>query len=124
MGIRKTFYLRYNYFRFNFLKNNYIIKIKKLILTQFFFHAFINSKFFYITTNAVSNIVFVNNNLQFNFVIKFYKFFLRILDLLFFRKLSFFSRFMYCISVGLGFRKRIRTYFGKRFLIIYMGTRH
>lgn len=122
-------YLRKNFVYYNLnnsdtlmIKNNYFIKIKKFVFLQYFLFQFFNDSLKLIIDFFRNNINFFIGN--FFMILKIYKIFLLLTNFLFFRKLSFFDRYMFCISVGLGFRKKIRTYFGTRFLIIYMGTRH
>lgn len=54
----------------------------------------------------------------------FFNYFLKILFLVNFMLLNFFTRFVHVLSVGLGFRKRRRLRRGRRFFELYMGNRH
>ena len=90
-----------NFFYFIFLKNNQLLFDSKLILNNYFFNLKKYNFFIYFFIQFLNYFFFVN----------------------FFSKI-FFTRFMFFVSVGLGFKRKRKIRKNKKYLELYIGNRH
>lgn len=113
--LRKYYYKHLNFFLFfnryfYYWKGLYCLFFNKL--QNYKTSEFLNLKnFFFFYSERSIFYIFVLNFFNFFFYINFFSRY-------------FFSRFMYFVSVGLGFKRKKRKKRGKKFVQLYIGNRH